>query len=212
MGLENTGTSAERRHAALLTALTERYGKLVVDPAMGRVPHPAIAVLSGMKTSVGTTHSRNMSAPWIDLQIGTCIPTFEDVHSECTTTALQPAIVAGVCRQGGGAVSNLITRGVRTHGGHRSSGSWTSAPTPSSSPGHCRPRTDGPVDARRQPHQVAPRAHHVVLRDFRAAPACPGYRSFDPAYEYLSTPITKPSVRATRPQRGMLTRPGLHES
>ena len=31
---------------------------------------------------------------------------------------------------------------------------------------------DGPVDARRQPDQVAPGAHHVVLRDLRAAPAC----------------------------------------
>ena len=49
-------------------SLTERYGKLVVDPAMRRIPHPAVAVLSGNENVRWARHTLEiLSAPWIDL-------------------------------------------------------------------------------------------------------------------------------------------------
>src|SRR4029453_17282626 len=49
-------------------SLTERYGKLVVDPAMRGIPHPAIAVLSGNENVRRARHSlKILNAPRIDL-------------------------------------------------------------------------------------------------------------------------------------------------
>ena len=94
----------------------------------------------------------------------------------------------------------LITRGVRAHGGHRSK-RFRGRPHLH----RAARRTavgrgpDGPVDARRQPDQVAPRAHHLVLRDLRAAPACPRLPHLRSRPTSISsTPITKPSARAIR--------------
>ena len=58
---------------------------------------------------------------------------------------------------------------------------------------------DGPVDARRQPDQVASGAHDLVLRDVRAAAARARLprRSIRPT-STSSIPITRPSARAIR--------------
>ncbi len=56
-----------------------------------------------------------------------------------------------------------------------------------------------PVDARRQPDQVAPGAHHLVLRDRAAAAACDGLpRLRCRASTTSSIPTTRRSARATR--------------
>jgi len=44
---------------------------------------------------------------------------------------------------------------------------------------------DGAVDAGREPHEVAPRAHDVVLEAFVLGPHHPGYDVFDRRYGYL---------------------------
>ena len=74
-------------------------------------------------------------------------------------------------------------------------------------------RLPGAVDARRQPDQVAPGAHHLVLRDLRAralraAASGPSTRRS----ACSSTPTTTAWASSIpRPQRGLLTRPTLDE-
>src|SRR6266542_2495293 len=52
-------------------SLTERYGKLVVDPAMRRVPGPAVAVLSRNENVGRARHTlKILSAPRVDLANG----------------------------------------------------------------------------------------------------------------------------------------------
>ena len=56
-----------------------------------------------------------------------------------------------------------------------------------------------PVDAGRQPDQMAPRAHHLVLRAVPAAAArCPATASSTSASPTCSIPITSPPARAMR--------------
>ena len=49
----------------------------------------------------------------------------------------------------------------------------------------------GPVDAGRQPHQVAPGARHLVLRDLPAVAACPATGCSTPSSATCSTPTTR---------------------
>ena len=60
---------------------------------------------------------------------------------------------------------------------------------------------------------MAPRAHDLVLRDLRArAATCAGYRPFDPAYRVLfNSYYNAVGEKHPRPERGMLSRPGLDE-
>ena len=70
-----------------------------------------------------------------------------------------------------------------------------------------------PVDARRQPGQVAPGAHHLVLRDLRPAPRTPPATApSTPTSRSSSIPTTTPSATASpAPDRGLLTRPPIRE-
>ena len=89
---------------------------------------------------------------------------------------------------------------------HLPNGSMMSASSPrrwSPSQKRCRP-------AGREPHQVAPGPHHLVLRDLRARPHLAGLRAVDPAYGYLFNSYYE-AVGAARPPRAALTRPGIAE-
>ena len=72
---------------------------------------------------------------------------------------------------------------------------------------------DGAVDARREPDEVAPRAHDVVLRGRSCSPASSaGHRWPTSAAASSSTRTTRRSARVTRAPRGaMLSRPSLDE-
>jgi hypothetical protein len=60
-------------------------------------------------------------------------------------------------------------------------------------------------------HEVAPGAHHLVLRGV-PAPARPEYTEFDPSYRYLFNSYYEAvGRRHPRPQRGLVTRPGIAE-
>ena len=89
-------------------------------------------------------------------------------------------------------------------------GTWTNSrstcvtATCGAAPSTCRAPLargpDRPVDARREPDQVAPGAHDLVLRDLRARPARTSARSFDPAYAFLFNSYYEavgPRTRAT---------------
>ena len=71
---------------------------------------------------------------------------------------------------------------------------------------------DAAVDARRQPDQVAPRAHHLVLRGVRP-PARPGLHRVRPVATATCSTRYYEAVgpRHPRPQRGLVTRPGIAE-
>jgi ergothioneine biosynthesis protein EgtB len=111
-------------------------------------------------------------------------------------------------------VSNLITRGVRTHGGHRSK-RFQDVRT-------CTEQLAEPLSAEDQTVQSMPDASptkwHLAhttwfFETFVLRPHAPGYGPFDPAYEYLFNSYYEAvGPRHPRPQRGMLTRPGLSES
>ena len=66
-----------------------------------------------------------------------------------------------------------------------------------------------PVDAGREPHQVAPRPHDLVLRDLRARRAsCPAIAPLTRATPTSSTPTTRPSGRGRRARTaGSCSRP-----
>ena len=67
---------------------------------------------------------------------------------------------------------------------------------------------DGPTHGRCQPHQVAPRACHVVLRDLHPRQHLPGYKAFDPDFNYcFNSYYESQGPRQPRPKRGVLTRP-----
>ena len=110
-------------------------------------------------------------------------------------------------------MSNLITRGVRTHGGHRSK-RFQDVRT-------CTEQLAEPLSAEDQTVQSMPDASptkwHLAhttwfFETFVLRPHAPGYRPFDPAYEYLFNSYYEAvGPRHPRPQRGMLTRPGLAE-
>ena len=110
-------------------------------------------------------------------------------------------------------MSNLITRGVRTHGGHRSK-RFQDVRT-------CTEQLAEPLSAEDQTVQSMPDASptkwHLAhttwfFETFVLRPHAPGYRPFDPAYEYLFNSYYEAvGPRHPRPQRGMLTRPGLSE-
>ena len=67
------------------------------------------------------------------------------------------------------------------------------------------------VDARREPGQVAPRAHDAgSSRRSCSRRTRPGYRPFDPRSASSSTPTTTASATSIRaPERGLLSRPDL---
>src|SRR4030095_2141729 len=81
-------------------SLTERYGKLVVNPAMLGIPGPGVAVLSRNENVGRALHTlKILSAPRVDLANGhwnSYVEREKAVNSDCTTAAMQPAIVAGV--------------------------------------------------------------------------------------------------------------------
>ena len=84
--------------------------------------------------------------------------------------------------------TELSTRLDRTSGGHRGARRAAGARGPGR-----------PVDARRQPDQVAPGPHHLVLRDLRARPrTCPATGPSTPATATSSTRTTRRSARGTR--------------
>ena len=61
-----------------------------------------------------------------------------------------------------------------------------------------------PVDARRQPRQVAPGAHIVVLRDLHSQPRC-SIQPVDPQYAYLfNSYYNAVGERIVRDRRGLL--------
>ena len=69
-----------------------------------------------------------------------------------------------------------------------------------------------PVDARREPGQVAPRAHHVVLRDLHPRRHDRGAQPFHPAFRVLfNSYYNAVGDKHPRPQRGLLSRPSLEE-
>ena len=72
---------------------------------------------------------------------------------------------------------------------------------------------DRAVDARRQPHQMAPGPRHVVLRAVRPhARTSPGYRPVDERYLYLwNSYYEGVGPRHPRAERGLLSRPGVGE-
>ena len=76
-----------------------------------------------------------------------------------------------------------------------------------------RPRTRRPVDAGREPDQVAPRAHHLVLRDLPAQAACsPAIACSTSASRFLfNSYYDAAGPRHARPQRGLITRPNVAE-
>jgi ergothioneine biosynthesis protein EgtB len=125
---------------------------------------------------------------------------------------MQPAIVTRVA-DGGGAVSNLITRGVRTHGASRIQ-RFASIRT------HTE-ELAAPLSAEDQTVQSMPDASptkwHLAhttwfFETFVLAVHARGYRAFDPAYEYLFNSYYEAvGPRHPRPQRGMITRPGVAE-
>ena len=108
-------------------------------------------------------------------------------------------------------MSNLITRGVRTHGGSRSK-RFLDVRT-------CTEQLAEPLSAEDQTVQSMPDASptkwHLAhttwfFETFVLRPHAPGYRVFDPAYEYLFNSYYEAvGPRHPRPQRGMLTRPGV---
>ena len=109
-------------------------------------------------------------------------------------------------------MSNLITRGVRTHGSR--SRRFVDVRT-------CTEQLAEPLSAEDQTVQSMPDASptkwHLAhttwfFETFVLRPQAPGYRAFDPAYEYLFNSYYEAvGPRHPRPQRGMLTRPGLAE-
>ena len=111
-------------------------------------------------------------------------------------------------------MSNLITRPVPAHGSDRVERflavrkltEQLAAPLSAGGP-------DGPVDAGCQSDQMASGAHDLVLRDLRAAAACARTTGCSiPAYEYLFNSYYEAvGPRHPRPQRGMITRPGVEE-
>jgi ergothioneine biosynthesis protein EgtB len=110
-------------------------------------------------------------------------------------------------------VSNMITRDVRTHSASRSKG-FLDVRT-------CTEQLAEPLSAEDQTVQSMPDASptkwHLAhttwfFETFVLRPHAPGYRVFDPAYEYLFNSYYEAvGPRHPRPQRGMLTRPGLDE-
>ena len=71
---------------------------------------------------------------------------------------------------------------------------------------------DRAVDARRQPHQVAPRPHDVVLRDVRARTRTRPATPFDERFGFLFNSYYEAvGARHARPERGLITRPGITE-
>ncbi len=74
-------------------------------------------------------------------------------------------------------------------------------------------RPADPVDAGRQPGEMAPRPHHLVLRAIPARRALRGLQALPPRLRLsCSIPImSAPVPRHARHQRGHLTRPGADE-
>ena len=71
---------------------------------------------------------------------------------------------------------------------------------------------DGAVDARREPGEVAPRAHHLVLRRVRPRPPGGGHRWHDERWRVLFNSYYEAvGPRHARPARGVLSRPSLDE-
>jgi ergothioneine biosynthesis protein EgtB len=110
-------------------------------------------------------------------------------------------------------VSNLITRGVRMHGDSRAQRF-----------ANIRTFTEElaePLSAEDQTVQSMPDASptkwHLAhttwfFETFVLAPHARGYRTFDPTYEYLFNSYYEAvGPRHPRPQRGMITRPGVTE-
>src|SRR5215471_6033436 len=128
-------------------------------------------------------------------------------------TALpQPAILGGRWDRCGGVVSNLVTPSVQAHGARHVDRFLL-----------VRGQTEqlaAPLSAEDQTVQSMPDASptkwHLAhttwfFETFLLRPQ-PGYRAFDPAYEYLFNSYYEAvGPRHPRPQRGMLTRPGLEE-
>jgi len=107
----------------------------------------------------------------------------------------------------------MITRGVRAHGGHRSK-RFVDVRT-------CTEQLAEPLSAEDQTVQSMPDASptkwHLAhttwfFETFVLRPHARDYRTFNPAYEYLFNSYYEAvGPRHPRPQRGMLTRPGLAE-
>jgi ergothioneine biosynthesis protein EgtB len=110
-------------------------------------------------------------------------------------------------------VSNLITHGVRTHGGPRTK-RFASVRT-------CTEQLAEPLSAEDQTVQsmpdTSPTKWHLAhttwfFEAFVLAPHAHAYRAFDPAYEYLFNSYYEAvGPRHPRPQRGMISRPGVAE-
>jgi hypothetical protein len=135
------------------------------------------------------------------------------MHSESATGAMQPANLAGRCDRCGGVVSNLITRPVPAHGSTRAAHFLS-----------VRSLTEQlaePLSAEDQTVQSMPDASptkwHLAhttwfFETFLLRPYAQDYRVFDPAYEYLFNSYYEAvGPRHPRPQRGMITRPGVGE-
>src|SRR5580765_3374656 len=125
----------------------------------------------------------------------------------------QPAILGGRWDRCGGVVSNLVTPFVQAHGARRVDRFLA-----------VRARTEqlaAPLSAEDQTVQSMPDASptkwHLAhttwfFETFLLRPHARDYRVFDPAYEYLFNSYYEAvGPRHPRPQRGMITRPGVGE-